>query len=105
MKELWKEFLAFLDEYKIVGIAIGFVMGQSVNSLARSFVDNLVMPLASPFLKVDAIATAVTTLGPFTFNWGAFLNELINFIVIAVVVFLVIKKLLVKKVLNKTLIS
>jgi len=87
------EFKEFLKEYKIVGLAVAFIMGFASTALIKSLVDNVVMPLVTPFIPGGAWKTAVLTLGPFVFGWGPFLAELINFIIIAFVVFLVVKLL------------
>jgi large conductance mechanosensitive channel len=91
---VFKEFLEFLKEYKIVGLAIGVVMGVASTSLVKSLVENIIMPLITPFLAGGAWKTAVFTVGPFNFGWGAFLAETINFTMMALVVFLVAKKIL-----------
>jgi hypothetical protein len=48
----------------------------------------------APFVPGGAWETATVSLGPIILRWGAFLGELINFIIIAFVVFLIAKKIL-----------
>jgi hypothetical protein len=45
-----REFLEFLKEYKVIGLAIGFVMGAAATDLVKSIVSNLIMPLVTPFI-------------------------------------------------------
>lgn len=87
-----KEFLAFLREYKIVGLALAFVMGTASTALVKSLVDNIIMPLVTPF--VPNWKEAVLNMGPFAIKWGAFMAELINFVILAFVVFIIVKKIL-----------
>jgi len=87
-----KEFLAFLREYKIVGLALAFVMGTASTALVKSLVDNIIMPLVTPF--VPNWKEAVLDMGPFAIKWGAFMAELINFVILAFVVFIIVKKIL-----------
>ncbi len=94
MKQLMREFLEFLKEYKVIALAIGFVMGITSTALIKSLVDNIIMPLITPFMPGGAWKTAILVLGPFKIGWGAFLGELINFIIIAFVVFLIAKMIL-----------
>jgi large conductance mechanosensitive channel len=94
MKKLMREFFEFLKEYKVVALAIGFVIGLASTAMIRSFVDNIIMPLITPFLPGGAWRTAVLVLGPFKIGWGPFLGELINFILIAFVVFMIAKFIL-----------
>jgi large conductance mechanosensitive channel len=94
MKAFAKEFMEFLKEYKIVGLAIGFVMGVAATTLVKSLVDNVVMPIVTPFIPGGAWKEAVLSIWVFNIKWGAFLGELINFLIIALVVFLVAKYIL-----------
>jgi len=59
-----KDFLAFIKEYNVVGIAIAFVMGAASNSLAKSLVDDIVMPLLNPLLSGIAWQEAVLQIWP-----------------------------------------
>jgi large conductance mechanosensitive channel len=88
------EFLEFLKEYKVIGLAIAFIMAVAASALVKSLVDNIVMPLITPFIPGGAWRTATVTLGPWVFGVGAFVGELINFILIALVIFLLAKFLL-----------
>lgn len=98
-----KEFLAFLREYKIVGLAIAFVMGTASTALVKSMVDNLIMPLATPF--VPDWKEAILNLGPFAIKWGAFTAELINFVILAFVVFIIAKKILKQEKVTKEVVD
>jgi len=87
-----KEFKEFLEEYKVMGIAIGIVMGLATVALVNSLVANIIMPVITPFIPGGAWEQAAWILGPIVLRWGAFLAALINFVIIAFVVFLIAKK-------------
>ena len=87
------EFMDFLKEYKVIGLAIAFIMAVAASALVKSLVDNIVMPLITPFIPGGAWRTAVLP-GPFAIGWGASLGELINFVLVALVIFLIAKFLL-----------
>lgn len=89
-----KEFLDFLKEYKVIALAIAFIMGAASTSLVKSLVDNIIMPLITPFMPAGSWKTATLSIGPIVINYGAFLAELINFIIIALVVFIIAKKVM-----------
>lgn len=89
-----KEFLTFLKEYKIVTLAVAFVMGTASTALVNSLVKDILMPLIEPLFPTDSWKEAVLTLGPFHIGYGSFLAELLNFLILALVIFLVVKKLL-----------
>ncbi len=88
------EFKQFLYEYKVIPLAIALIMGIAATAFVKSFVDNIVMPIVTPFIPGGAWETATVALGPVVIRWGAFLGETINFIIIAFVVFLVAKMVL-----------
>lgn len=96
-----KEFLDFLKEYKVVSLAIAFVMGAAATSLVKSLVDNIIMPLITPFISNGSWKTATFSIGPVVIGWGAFLGEFINFAVIAFVVFMIAKKLMKQEKIEK----
>ena len=96
-----KEFMDFLNEFKVMGLAIAFVMGVASTALIKSLVTNIIMPILTPFIPGGAWNTATFTLGPIVIGWGAFLGELINFVIVALVVFLIAKKLMHKEKASK----
>ena len=91
---LLTEFKKFLQEYKVVGLAIAFITGVAATSLIQSLVNNIIMPMITPFIPNGAWQTATFSLGPIVIGWGAFLGTLINFIIVALVVFIIAKKIL-----------
>lgn len=91
MRVFLKEFVEFLKEYKVIGVAIAFIMGFASTAMIKSLVDNIIMPLVTPFVQNGAWKEATLALGPFVFKWGAFLADVINFVIIALAVFLVAK--------------
>lgn len=98
---VWKEFSDFLREYKVIGLAVAFIMGVAVNDLVKSLVENVIMPLMNPLLPAGGWKTATATLGPFVIGWGPFLSAFINFTIIALVVFMIAKKVIGEKKVSK----
>lgn len=94
MKKLLIEFKDFLQEYKVIGLAIALIIGTAATALVKSVVDNLVMPIITPFIPGGAWQTATFSIGPIVIGWGALLGAIINFLIIAWVVFLIAKMLL-----------
>ena len=89
-----KEFKEFIKEYKVLGLAIAFIIGAAATTLVKSLVDNVIMPIITPFIPGGAWQTATFSMGPIVIGWGAFLGALINFVIMAWVVFIIAKKLL-----------
>lgn len=91
---IFQEFKEFLVEYKVMALAIAFVMGAAVTALVTSLVSNIIMPFVAVILPGGDWQTAVFMLGPVQLGLGAFIAALINFIIIAFVVFLMAKMVL-----------
>lgn len=91
MIKFLKDFFEFLREYKVVGLAVGIIIGLASTTMVKSLVDNIIMPIVTPFIPGGAWREAVLGLGPIVIKWGAFVGDLINFIIIAFAVFLIAK--------------
>lgn len=88
------EFKDFLKEYKVVGVAVAFIMAVASTDLIKSLVSNIIMPIITPFIPGGAWQTATLKLGPIVLGWGAFVGSLINFLILAFVVFMIAKIIL-----------
>jgi large conductance mechanosensitive channel len=91
MNRIFQEFNDFLKEYKILGLAVAFIMGVAATALIKSLVDNIIMPAVTAFIPGGAWKTATIVFGPVVLGVGAFAGELLNFIIIAFVIFLIAK--------------
>jgi large conductance mechanosensitive channel len=88
---LISEFKDFLTEYKVIALAVAFVMGAAITSLVTSIVNNLIMPVIKVLLPGGDWQTMTMAVGPVNFGVGSFIAALINFIIIAFVVFMMAK--------------
>jgi large conductance mechanosensitive channel len=95
------EMLDFLKEYKIIGLALAFIIGVASTSLVKSLVENIIMPFVTPLIPEDTWKNASLSFGPVIIKWGAFLSELISFLIMVIVVFIIAKKILRTKKVNK----
>ncbi len=86
-----QEFKDFLNEYKVVGLAVAFIMGAAATTLVQSLVNDLIMPIVGVAIPGGDWRTAVFALGPVQLKWGSFLGALINFVIIAFVIFMIAK--------------
>ncbi|MDD1730402.1 MAG: MscL family protein [Methanospirillum sp.] len=91
MAGLIAEFLEFLKEYKVVALAVAFIMGVAATSLVKSLVDNIIMPFVGVLVPSGDWKAATLNLGPVHLGIGPFAAECINFIVVAFVIFLIAK--------------
>lgn len=95
-----KGFVEFIRTQGVIGLAVGLVLGTAVSILVKSLVDNVVMPPIGLLLgSADGLKGLSWTIGsnnegdPAVIQYGVFLNDLINFIIIALVVYLVFNML------------
>lgn len=91
---LMSEFKEFLYEYKVIGLAIAFIIGVAATQLIQSFVNNILMPVITFFIPGGEWQNAKLILGPIVITWGQFLADLIYFIIVAFLVFIIAKKVL-----------
>lgn len=84
----------FLYEYKVIGLAVAFIIGVAATALIKSLVDNILMPIITFFIPGGAWQEATLVLGSIVIAWGKFLADLIYFIIVAFIVFIIAKKVL-----------
>ena len=91
-KGLWNEFKDFLSKYKVLGLAIAFVLGLYLGTLVQALVKDLLMPAIGLVIPgISDLATFKTTVMNQVFSVGDFLVALITFIIVAFIVFIVVK--------------
>ena len=93
------EFKEFISRGNVLDLAIGVIIGGAFQGLVTSLTDNLISPILGCFSEVD-FTEYVLKVGNLRLKYGAFLTDVINFIIMAFVVFLIVKfvnKLMVKK--------
>jgi large conductance mechanosensitive channel len=82
------EFMKFLKEYGVIGLAIGVIIGSKAGELVKAIVDGLLMPIVGLILPKDmAWETWVIQMGGSTLKLGLILSGLVNFIIVAYLVF------------------
>ena len=104
---MWKEFKAFIARGNVVDLAVGVIIGGAFNKIVSSLVNDIIMPPIGVLLgRVDftnlfinlsdqpyeTLAKAQEA-GAATINYGIFINTIIQFIIVAVVVFLMIHQI------------
>lgn len=84
---MMKEFLDFLKQYGIIGLAIAVIIGGKLNALVTTAVDGILMPVITFFVPGGEWRTATLDLGPFHFLLGPFFGALLDFLIVAAIVF------------------
>lgn len=104
---MWKEFRDFAMKGNIVDLAIGVVIGGAFGKIVTSLVNDMIMPLVGILLgKVDFTNLFIVLgnehfktideakkAGVATLNYGLFINNIIDFLIVAFAIFFVIKQL------------
>ncbi|MFC6177545.1 large-conductance mechanosensitive channel protein MscL [Companilactobacillus huachuanensis] len=86
-----KEFKDFISRGNVMDLAVGVIMGAAFTAIVQSLVGNLINPLIGLFLGKIDLSNLVFKVGDATFKYGAFIESIINFLIIAFVVFLLVK--------------
>ena len=86
-KGLINEFRDFLSKYKVMGMAVAFILGVYLGTLVKALVDDLIMPIVN--LVIPDVDWEVIMVGPF--RVGHFIGSLITFITVALVIFVLVK--------------
>ena len=86
-----KEFKVFILRGNVLDLAVGVIIGGAFTAIVKSLVDNLINPLIGIFVQDGALAKLTFKLGNATFAYGKFLNDVLNFLITAFVIFILIK--------------
>jgi large conductance mechanosensitive channel protein len=85
-KGLLNEFIAFISVYKVLGLAVAFILGIYIGAIIQALVNNLIMPLIQ--FALPGIGGAGLT---YELAAGPIVNSIITFIIVAFVVFIIVK--------------
>lgn len=81
-----------MREKGVVGLAVGFLMGGAVSKFVTALVEDLISPFIGLALgKLGNLNEAALTIGSVSVKWGHFISTLIDFIVVAIVVYIGVK--------------
>jgi len=86
-------FIDFIRERGVAGFAIGFILGGAVSKLVTAFTTDLINPFVGLLFNSTELRAASSTVSSVNFMWGDFLATLIDFIILAVVVYFLFKVL------------
>ncbi len=96
-KSFMQEFMDFLNKYGVIGLAVAFVMGAAVTKLVTALVTDLIMPIIGALVPGGDWRSATLNVGNIKFMIGDFAGVLIDFIIIAVVIFMIVKAIVKEK--------
>lgn len=88
---MFKEFKEFIARGNVIDLAVGVIIGAAFTAIVKSLVNNIINPLIGLFIGRIDLSNLVLKVGGTTFKYGAFINSIINFLIVAFVVFLIVK--------------
>lgn len=91
MKDFLNEFKDFAMKGNVLDLAVGVVMGSAFGTIVTSLVEKIIMPLVGIIVGGVNIADLSVKVGNTTLGYGAFLQAIINFLIIAFSIFLFVK--------------
>ncbi|MBQ2583379.1 MAG: large conductance mechanosensitive channel protein MscL [Erysipelotrichaceae bacterium] len=91
MKKFLEEFKEFALKGNVMDMAVGVLIGGAFSSIVTSLTDNILNPIIACFGGTEA--GLVTPLGDTgqVIDWGAFISSIINFLILALVLFVILK--------------
>ncbi|HNY00154.1 MAG TPA: large conductance mechanosensitive channel protein MscL [Oscillospiraceae bacterium] len=90
MKKFLKEFKEFAMRGNVLDLAVGVVIGAAFKSIVDSLVNDILSPLIGLLFR-DNFSNLAITVGNVSIHYGAFISAVVNFIIVALALFLVIK--------------
>ena len=97
------EFKEFISHGNVLDLAVGVIIGGAFQNIVTSLTNNLISPILGCLTEADFTAYSLK-IGNLNLKYGAFLTDIINFLIMAFVVFLIVKfmnKLIIKEEENK----
>ncbi len=90
-RSLFGEFRLFAFKGNVIDLAVGIVIGTAFNTVVKSAVENIIMPAVS-YLSAETEGYTAWTVG--RLQVGKFAGELVNFLVVAAIIFIVVAKVI-----------
>ena len=93
MKKFFAEFKEFAIKGNMLDLAVGVVIGGAFNTDVKSIVENIFMPIVGMLMGGYNFSELSITVGEASIQYGAFIQNVINFLITAFCLFLVVKSI------------
>ena len=91
MKKILDEFKEFISRGNVLDMAVGIIIGGAFTNVVSSLVKDIINPFLGPFGGMNFDRLSWNIVGDVTLNYGSFLTTILNFLIMAFVVFLIVK--------------
>ena len=85
------KFIKLIQDFNVIGFALGIMIGNNVAELANSFIDGVIMPTIDPILKKAGGKDMTINVGGLTFHLEKFVQAIMKFIGISIVIFVLLQ--------------
>lgn len=93
MKKFMNEFKAFIARGNVMDLAVGVIIGGAFSAITTSLINDIIMPLLGIFTSSVSFADLSVTIGGAVIAYGNFIQAVLNFLVMAFIVFCLVKGL------------
>lgn len=100
MKNFMNEFKEFTLKGNVMDLAVGVIIGGAFQAIIKSLIDNIINPIIGILFQAD-FSQVVIRMGSVNLGVGAFVSTIINFVLLAFVLFLMVKAINQLKKLNQ----
>ena len=87
------EFKTFIARGNVMDMAVGVIIGGAFSNITTSLINDIVMPLLGIFTSSVSFAELTLHVGPAEITYGNFIQAVLNFLIMALVVFCIVKAL------------
>ncbi len=91
MKGFIKEFKEFISRGSVIDLAVAVVIGGAFTKIVNSLVDDIIMPIIGVIIGGINFENLMLTVGTAEIKYGMFIQAVVNFLLIAIVIFTIIK--------------
>lgn len=91
MKKFMEEFKEFIARGNVMDMAVGVIIGGAFGSITTSLINDMIMPILGIFTNSISFAELSVTVGSAEITYGNFIQAVLNFLIMALVVFCMIK--------------
>lgn len=86
-----KEFKAFITQGNVLDLAVGIVIGVAFGKIVTSLVDDIIMPIVGVLMGGQDFSKLAITVGSANVKYGNFIQVVIQFLIVAYVIFILVK--------------
>lgn len=91
MKKFFNEFKKFISRGNVMDMAVGIIIGGAFTSIVTSLVNDIINPILGVFGGMNFDQLSVKLFGEATLYYGKFLTVVVNFLIMALIVFCIVK--------------